>query len=37
MDDLRLLILEAIWNKPWGHGLSSGEIALNRTMSQIGG
>jgi len=37
MDDLRQMILEAIWNKPWGHGLSSGEIALNRTMSQIGG
>lgn len=36
-EDLRRLILEAIWNKPWGHGLYRGEIPLNRTMSQIGG
>ncbi|MCS7010741.1 MAG: GTP 3',8-cyclase MoaA [Anaerolineales bacterium] len=36
-EDLRQLILNAIWNKPWGHGLAEGEIARNRTMSQIGG
>jgi cyclic pyranopterin phosphate synthase len=36
-DDLRQLILEGIWNKPWGHGLAEGIIPLNRVMSQIGG
>ena len=36
-DDLRNLVLEAVWNKPWGHGLADGEIPLNRTMSEIGG
>ena len=37
LEDLRLLILDGIWNKPWGHGLRDGEVALNRTMSEIGG
>jgi cyclic pyranopterin phosphate synthase len=37
LDDLRNLILEAVWNKPWGHGLAEGEIPLNRVMSEIGG
>ena len=37
LDDLRNLILEAVWNKPWGHGLAEGVIATNRVMSQIGG
>jgi len=36
-DDLRTLILDAVWNKPWGHGLAEGMIATNRVMSQIGG
>ncbi len=36
-DELRQLILEGIWNKPWGHGLADGIIPLNRVMSQIGG
>lgn len=36
-EDLRALILDGIWWKPWGHGLAEGEIATNRTMSQIGG
>jgi cyclic pyranopterin phosphate synthase len=35
--ELRSLLLEAIWNKPWGHGLAQGEIATNRVMSEIGG
>ncbi len=34
---LRRLILDAVWEKPWGHGLADGEIAVNRTMSEIGG
>jgi cyclic pyranopterin phosphate synthase len=37
LDDLRNIILEGIWYKPWGHGLAEGQIPLNRVMSQIGG
>jgi cyclic pyranopterin phosphate synthase len=37
LEDLRGLILEGIWNKPWGHGLEEGVIPLNRVMSEIGG
>jgi cyclic pyranopterin phosphate synthase len=36
-NELRLLIQESVWEKPWGHQLSEGEIPLNRAMSQIGG
>jgi cyclic pyranopterin phosphate synthase len=36
-DELRSLILDAVWEKPWGHGLAEGTIPLNRTMSEIGG
>lgn len=36
-DDLRRIILEGIWGKPWGHGLADGYIPLNRAMNQIGG
>lgn len=35
--EMRLLIQQGIWEKPWGHQLAEGEIPLNRTMSQIGG
>ncbi len=35
--ELRQLILDAIWFKPWGHGLAEGVIPLNRVMSEIGG
>ncbi len=37
LEDLRMLVLDGVWNKPWGHGLRDGEVALNRTMSEIGG
>jgi cyclic pyranopterin phosphate synthase len=37
LEDLRQIILEGIWNKPWGHGLAQGVIPLNRVMSEIGG
>ena len=37
LEDLRKLILDGIWYKPRGHGLQSGEFAINRTMSEIGG
>ena len=35
--ELRQLILDSIWRKPWGHGLADGIIPLNRVMSEIGG
>jgi cyclic pyranopterin phosphate synthase len=37
IDDLRAMILDAVWRKPWGHGLAEGLIPLNRVMSEIGG
>lgn len=36
-DDLRRIIIDGVWDKPWGHGLSEGVIPLNRVMSEIGG
>jgi len=37
LEELRQLTLEAVWHKPWGHGLADGLIPLNRVMSEIGG
>jgi cyclic pyranopterin phosphate synthase len=37
LDELRDLILDGVWHKPWGHGLADGIIPLNRVMSEIGG
>jgi cyclic pyranopterin phosphate synthase len=37
LEDLRQLIVDGIWQKPWGHGLADGEVAVNRVMSEIGG
>jgi cyclic pyranopterin phosphate synthase len=37
LEDLRQLIMDGIWQKPWGHGLADGIIPLNRVMSEIGG
>ena len=37
LEELRRLILDGIWEKPWGHGLADGLIPLNRVMSEIGG
>ena len=37
LGELRQLILDGIWYKPWGHGLADGLIPLNRVMSEIGG
>jgi GTP 3',8-cyclase len=37
LDELRAIILDGIWEKPWGHKLADGVIPLNRTMSEIGG
>ena len=35
--EMKEMIEEAIWWKPWGHGLSRNVIPLNRVMSEIGG
>jgi len=37
LEDLRQIILDGVWDKPWGHGLAQGVIPLNRVMSEIGG
>ena len=37
LDDLRQIILDGVWDKPWGHGLADGLIPLNRAMNEIGG
>ena len=37
IEDLRRIILDGIWYKPWGHGLAEGVIPLNRVMNEIGG
>lgn len=36
-DELTEIIKEAIWWKPWGHGLEQNVIPLTRVMSEIGG
>ena len=35
--ELQQIIIRAIWEKPWGHGLAERVIPLNRVMSEIGG
>jgi cyclic pyranopterin phosphate synthase len=37
LDDLRDMVLQGVWEKPWGHGLADGVIPLNRAMNEIGG
>jgi cyclic pyranopterin phosphate synthase len=37
IEDLRQIIVDGLWHKPWGHGLADGEVPLNRIMSEIGG
>jgi cyclic pyranopterin phosphate synthase len=36
-EELKNLISEAIWWKPWGHKLDQDVIPINRVMSEIGG
>jgi cyclic pyranopterin phosphate synthase len=36
-EQLRQLILDAVWQKPWGHGLAKGLVPNMRAMSEIGG
>jgi cyclic pyranopterin phosphate synthase len=35
--DIKQIILDGIWQKPWGHGLADDVIPVKRVMSQIGG
>jgi cyclic pyranopterin phosphate synthase len=35
--ELRQMVLDGLWQKPWGHGLADGIVPLNREMSEIGG
>lgn len=35
--ELRQLVIDGLWVKPWGHGLAQGIVPLNREMSEIGG
>jgi cyclic pyranopterin phosphate synthase len=35
--DIKHIISDAVWWKPWGHGLDQDVIPLNRVMSEIGG
>jgi hypothetical protein len=34
---MRVLMRDGAFHKPWGHSLSQGEFAENRSMNQIGG
>lgn len=36
-EEMRVLMREGAFHKPWGHSLSSGVFAENRAMNQIGG
>jgi cyclic pyranopterin phosphate synthase len=36
-DQLQKLVLDAIWNKPWGRGLSEELDLLRRPLNEIGG
>jgi len=37
LEELRHLVIDGVWNKPWGHGLAEGIIPVNRVMNEIGG
>jgi cyclic pyranopterin phosphate synthase len=36
-EEMRALMADAAFHKPWGHSLSEGKFAENRVMNQIGG
>jgi cyclic pyranopterin phosphate synthase len=36
-EEMRDLMREGSYHKPWGHGLAAGVVAENRAMNQIGG
>jgi cyclic pyranopterin phosphate synthase len=35
--EMRQIILEGLWRKPWGNRLAQGETPMNRAMNNIGG
>lgn len=37
IDQIKALILDNVWRKPWGHGLADNVVPINRVISQIGG
>ncbi len=37
LPELRQLVIDGLWQKPWGHALAEGIIPHNREMSEIGG
>lgn len=37
IEELKDIIRDAVWHKPWGHGLEEDIIPANRVMSEIGG
>ena len=37
LGELRQMVIDGLWLKPWGHGLAEGIVPLNREMSEIGG
>lgn len=37
LPELKELILDGVWHKPWGHGLAHNVVPKNRVMSEIGG
>lgn len=37
LPELRQLVIDGLWHKPWGHALAQGVIPHNREMSEIGG
>ena len=36
-EDMRVLMRDGAYHKPWGHSLAQGVFADNRAMNQIGG
>jgi cyclic pyranopterin phosphate synthase len=36
-EEMRILMRDGAYHKPWGHGLDDGVVAENRAMNQIGG
>jgi cyclic pyranopterin phosphate synthase len=36
-EEMRVLMRDGAYHKPWGHTLSQGKFAQNRVMNQIGG
>jgi cyclic pyranopterin phosphate synthase len=37
VEEIKTIIRNAVWHKPWGHGLPQGVVPQQRVMSQIGG